>query len=75
MTVPHFSVSSAMSLPKLVGDPASTVPPSSASPAFSLGSARAAFISLLSFSIMSGGVFRGAPMPNQTLASKQAFAL
>ena len=46
MTLPHFSVSSVMSLPKSVGDAASTVPPRSASRAFSLGSARAALISL-----------------------------
>src|SRR5262245_48113167 len=31
MTLPHFSVSSAMSLPKSAGEPASTVPPRSAS--------------------------------------------
>src|SRR5262249_36603992 len=30
MTLPHFSVSSAMSLPKSVGEPVSTVPPRSA---------------------------------------------
>src|SRR5262245_38957091 len=50
ITLPHFSVSSAMSLPKSAGESASTSPPKSASRAFILGSARAALISLLSFS-------------------------
>src|SRR5262249_56726989 len=49
-TLLHFSVSSAISLPKSAGEPASTVPPRSASRAFMLGSARAALISLLSLS-------------------------
>src|SRR5262245_50093876 len=39
-TLPHFSVSSAISLPKSTGEPASTVPPRSASRVFMLGSAR-----------------------------------
>src|SRR6266568_8182320 len=39
-TLPHFSVSSAMSFPKSGGEPKSGVPPRSASRAFSLGSAR-----------------------------------
>ena len=42
ITLAHFSVSSAMSLPKSAGEPASTVPPNSASRAFILGSAIAA---------------------------------
>ena len=37
ITLPHFSVSSAMSLPKSAGEPASTVPPRSASRALHLG--------------------------------------
>jgi hypothetical protein len=41
----HFSVSSAMSLPKSGGEPGSTVPPKSASRALIWGSARAALIS------------------------------
>ena len=65
ITLAHFSVSSAMSLPKSAGEPASTVPPRSASRALILGSARAALISLLSLSTISAGVFLGAPMPNQ----------
>jgi hypothetical protein len=69
ITLPHFSVSSVMSLPKSAGESASTAPPRSASRAFILGSARAALISLLSLSITSTGVFLGAPMPYHTLAS------
>src|SRR5262249_30701894 len=65
ITLPHFSVSSAMSLPKSAGEPASAVPPRSASRAFILGSARGALISLLSFSTISAGVAFGAPTPVQ----------
>src|SRR5262245_49526011 len=68
-TLPHFSVSSAMSLPKSAGEPTSGVPPKSASLAFILGSARPALISLLSLSTMSAGVFLGMPTPYQLLAS------
>src|SRR5262245_61302598 len=70
ITLAHFSVSSAMSLPKSAGEPASTVPPSSVIRAFIVGSASAAFISRLSMSMMSGAVLLGAPTPNQVLASK-----
>src|SRR5262249_59616538 len=69
MTLPHFSVSSAMSLPKSGGDSASASPPRSASRALSLGSARPALISLLSFSTISAGVAFGAQTPYQVLAS------
>src|SRR6516225_6248091 len=65
MTLPHFSVSSAMSLPKSGGDSASASPPRSASRVLSLGSARPALISLLSFSTISAGVAFGAPRPYQ----------
>ena len=41
------------------------VPPRSAIRAFILGSARPALISLFSFSMISAGVFLGAPTPNQ----------
>ena len=58
-TLPHFAVSSAISLPKSAGEPASTVPPRSANRAFILGSARAALIFLLSVSTISAGVFFG----------------
>src|SRR5262249_44999098 len=68
ITLAHFSVSSAMSLPKSPGEPPSVVPPRSASCALILGSASAALISLLSFSIISTGVFLGAPIPHQALA-------
>src|SRR5215472_10201164 len=68
-TLPHFSVSSATSLPKSAGEPTSGVPPRSASRVLILGSARPALISLLSFSTISAGVAFGAPRPNQPLAS------
>src|SRR5262249_34120664 len=63
ITLPHFSVSSAIILPKSAGEPASTVPPRSARWAFILGSSRAALISLLSLRIVCGDVFLGAPTP------------
>src|SRR5262245_6460228 len=69
ITLPHFSVSSAMSLAKSAGESTSTSPPRSASRALILGSARPALISLLSLSTISVGVFLGAPMPNHWLAS------
>src|SRR5262249_56578252 len=69
ITLPHLPVSSAINLPKSRGESASTVPPRSARLTFMLGSARAALISLLSLSTISVGVFLGAPMPYQPLAS------
>src|SRR4029453_4196321 len=69
ITLAHFSVSSAMSLPKSAGVPGRTVPPRAASRALILGSARPALISLLSLLITSAGVSFGAPIPNQLLAS------
>src|SRR5262249_55082749 len=69
ITLPHFSVSSAMSLPKSAGEPASALPPDSATRPLILGSARAALVSWLSLSMISAGVPFGAPRPNQTLAS------
>src|SRR5262249_28642822 len=68
-TLPHFSVSSTLSLPKSLGEPVSAVPSRSASRAFILGSATPASISLLSLSMISTGVFLGAPTPYQPLAS------
>jgi hypothetical protein len=65
----HFSVSSAISLPKSAGEPASTVPPKSVRRALIVGSARPELISALSLSTISMGVPRGAPRPVQTLAS------
>jgi hypothetical protein len=69
MTLLHLSVSSAMSLPNSPGVLPNAVPPRSASRALNLGSARLAFISLLSFSTISLGVFFGAPTPCHALAS------
>jgi tripartite-type tricarboxylate transporter receptor subunit TctC len=54
-TLPHFSVSSAISFPKSAGEPGSVMPPRSASRALILGSARAALISLLRRSTISAG--------------------
>jgi hypothetical protein len=68
ITLPHFSVSSAMSLPKSVAEPESVIPPRSANRAFILGSARPALISLLSLLMISAGVVLGAPIPYQELA-------
>src|SRR5262249_35340422 len=69
ITLPHFSVSSAMSLPKSAGVNASVVTPKSARRALNFGFARAALISLLSLSTISIGVPFGAPTPDQVLAS------
>src|SRR5262245_20700252 len=69
ITLAHFSVSSAMSLPKSAGEPANTVPPRSAIRALIRGSVRATLICLLSLSMISVGVFLGAATPNQPLAS------
>src|SRR5262249_8412732 len=68
-TLPHFSVSSAMSLPKSAGESASTVPPKSAMRALIMGSARPAFTSLLSVPTIAAGVSFGAPNPSHALAS------
>src|SRR5262249_38515762 len=70
MTLPHFSVSSAMSLPYSAGEPDSGVPPISASRALIVGSARPALTSRLSRSTMSAGVPFGAAMPKHQLASQ-----
>src|SRR5215467_3974908 len=69
MTLPHFSVSSAMNLPKSAGEPASTVAPRVESCALILGSARPALISRLTVPMISTGVLAGAPMPPHALAS------
>src|SRR5262249_25957651 len=69
-TLPHFSVSSAISLPKSAGEPASGLPPRSASRALILWSTRPALISMLSFSMTSMGVFFGGSKPNQRNDSK-----
>src|SRR5262249_53540299 len=69
ITLAHFSVSSAMSLPNSAGELATTPPPRSANRALVLGSVRPALMSLLSLSTISAGVFRGAQMPNQAVDS------
>src|SRR5262245_33212725 len=69
ITLPHFSISSAISFPNSAGDPGSARPPRSARRSFILGSASAALTSLLSFSTISAGVAFGAPTPYQVLAS------
>src|SRR5580704_4394622 len=69
ITLPHFSVSSTMSLPKAVGEHISGVSPKSVRCAFSFGVARPALISALSLSTTCVGVFLGAPMPNHELTS------
>src|SRR5262245_22259682 len=70
ITFPHFSVYSMTNLPKSVGEPAKKgSAPKSASRALNVGSTRAAFTSLLRVAMTSGGVFTGAPMPSQLLAS------
>src|SRR4029077_18356691 len=63
ITLPHFSVSSAMNLARSAGAIVIGTEPSSAIRALIAGSARPALICLLSLSIISGDVFLGAPMP------------
>src|SRR5262249_10906873 len=70
ITLPHLSVSSAMSLPKSAGEPARAMLPKSASRALILGSARPALISLFSVSMISVGQLLGATKPCQPLTSK-----
>src|SRR5262245_16511846 len=69
ITLPHFSVSSAMSLPKSAEEPARIAPPKSASRILIVGFANAALACVLRRLMMSWGVFRGAPSPCQALAS------
>src|SRR6476660_5372012 len=69
ITLLHLSVSAVISLPKSAAESSSGSPPSSKSRVLILGSARATLISLLSLSIISMGVFLGATMPSQPLAS------
>src|SRR5215831_13870998 len=69
ITFAHFSVYSAMNVANSAGELANTVPPRSAIRAFMRGSARPALISLLSLSMISAGVFLGAPTPCQPVPS------
>src|SRR6202035_1409622 len=68
-TFAHFSVSSAMNLPKSAGEPANTPQPRSSRRLRIPGSASAALTSLLSLATTSGGVPAGAATPYQPLAS------
>src|SRR5712671_7434651 len=70
ITLAHFSVSSTIYFSNSAGDIGVGKLPRSARRALMVGSARAAFISLLSLSTISAGVFLGAPMPCHVLASK-----
>src|SRR5262249_23300878 len=70
ITLAHFSVSSAMSLRRSCGRPRNAVLRSSASRVLILGSARPALTSLLSCLMISVGVFLGAPIATNALASK-----
>src|SRR5262245_18710145 len=74
ITLAHFSVSSAMSLPKSAGEPGSSAPPSSSSRVLSFGSSSAALISRLSLSMIPTGVAFGAPTPNSEVASRNEVA-
>src|SRR5580704_1026143 len=68
-TLPHFSISAAMKLPKSAGEPVITMAPNSASLPLSTESVSAALVSWLSLSMISAGVPVGAPMPAQDTAS------
>src|SRR5262245_66055649 len=61
ITLPIFSVSLARNLPNSSGDIDNGTPPRSSSRAFILGSARAAFTSLLSVAMIAAGVTGGGP--------------
>jgi hypothetical protein len=69
ITVAHFSVSAAMSLPKSAGEPGFGTLPNDAYRDLTSGSDRPALISVLSFWMISTGVPFGAPMPPAALAS------
>src|SRR5689334_16087496 len=74
ITLAHFSVSSAMSIPSSAGEPASTAPPNSTSCALILVSARPALISLLSFSMISAAVLGSADaIPRAGLVASDEF--
>ena len=57
ITLPHLSISSAISFPQSAGEPGSAHAPISASRDLSLGSASPALISRFSLSTISAGVF------------------
>ena len=68
-TLLHFSVSSEMIFPNSMGAIGVGTAPKSPNCAISVGSARAALTSALSFAMISAGVRLGAQMPNQVFAS------
>src|SRR6476620_3744931 len=70
ITRAHFSVASEMIVPNSAGEHPSTVPPSSTIWDLILLSARPALSSLFSISMISAGVFLGAPIPAKPLASQ-----
>src|SRR5262249_60697307 len=70
ITLPHFSVSSAISLPYSAGEPDSGVPPMSRSRDLIVGSARPAFIFLLSRSMIAAAVPFDAATPNHEPAAE-----
>src|SRR5262249_10651367 len=69
ITLAHFSVSSAMGLPKPAGEPTSGVLPKSASRALIVELARPALISVFNVATISEGVCLGAPRPYHALYS------
>src|SRR5262249_15056346 len=68
-TLLHFSVSSAMNLLKVAGGPVKISHPRSTKRLLVFSSLRPASISLLSLSMISGGVPFGATIPYQPFAS------
>src|SRR5262245_61658639 len=69
ITLPHFMVSSAISLAKSAGEPGRPVAQSLASSDWKLASVRLALYCVLHILMISAGVFLVAPMPYQLLAS------
>jgi hypothetical protein len=67
-TLPHFPVSSAMTLVKSAGAPGMPSPPRLANRALNFGSVKPALIALLSLSTISTGVSLGAAMPSNDVA-------
>src|SRR5262245_36982198 len=68
-TLPHFPISPATNVLNLSGVFATAVAPKSANRALMSELANPAFVSLLSLSTISTGVFLGTPIPFQPLAS------
>jgi hypothetical protein len=69
ITLPHLSMSFAISVANSAGEVTTTVPPSSVILVFNFGSASAIAICLFYLSMISGGVFLGAAIPFQPMAS------